>query len=188
MGNYKAFLLKVKAIVNSSNYGATKKASKLAPVVRGWRQYHKYCKMDETRNSLYFTQKRAYKVFNKETNQNRYTSKKLLDVAFPTVPYSENRYYNVKGKKSPFDGDITYWSKRNSILYDGATSKALKRQNHSCTSCGLKFIGEERVHLHHVDGNHNNWKEGNLVAIHKSCHQFLHMSKAVAKNIGSGMR
>jgi RNA-directed DNA polymerase len=176
--NYKTFRKKVKNIVNNSNYGATVKASKLAPVIRGWRQYHKYCKMDGSRNSLYHIQKRAYTVFNKETNQNRYTSKKLLDIAFPTVPYSENKHINVKGEKSPYDGDIAYWSKRNSVLYDGATSKALKRQNHSCDSCELKFLGEQRIHLHHVDGNHQNWKETNLVAIHQSCHQFLHMSKA----------
>ena len=133
--NYKAFRKKVKTIVNNSNYGATEKASKLALVVRGWRQYHKYCKMDGARNSLYHIQKRAYMVFNKESKQNRYTSKKLLDIAFPRVPYSQNKHINVKGKKSPYDGDIAYWSKRNSILYDGVTSKALRLQNHSCNSC-----------------------------------------------------
>ncbi len=35
--NFKAFRQKVKHIVNNSNYGATVKAEKLAPVVRGWR-------------------------------------------------------------------------------------------------------------------------------------------------------
>jgi RNA-directed DNA polymerase len=175
--NYKAFRKKVKTIVNNSNYGATAKAEKLAPVVRGWRNYHKNCKMDGSRNSLYFIQKRAYKVFNRETKQNRYTSKSLLDKAFPPVPYSENRHINVKGNKSPYDGDISYWSERNSKLYSGQTSKALKRQNHSCASCGLKFVGEERVHLHHVDGNKDNWKRDNLEAIHESCHDYIHMSK-----------
>jgi RNA-directed DNA polymerase len=176
--NYKTFRKKVKAIVNNSNYGATQKAKKLAPVVRGWRNYHKYCKMDGARNSLYFIQKRTYKVFNRETKQNRHTSKILLDKAFPSVPYSENKHINVKGEKSPYDGDISYWSQRNSKLYDGYTSKALKRQNHSCASCGLKFVGEERVHLHHVDGNHDNWKRDNLEAIHESCHNYIHMSKS----------
>jgi RNA-directed DNA polymerase len=51
--NYKAFCKKVKLIVNNSNYGATIKATKLASVVRGWRQYHKFCKMDGSRFSLY---------------------------------------------------------------------------------------------------------------------------------------
>ncbi len=118
-----------------------------------------------------------FKVFNKEKKQNRYTSKQLLDKGFPYVPYSENKFVNVKGDKSPFDGDLTYWSRRNSKLYDGTTSKVLQRQNHSCGACGLKFTSEERVHLHHVDGNHNNWKWQNLVAIHESCHDYLHMGK-----------
>jgi RNA-directed DNA polymerase len=64
--NFKAFRKKVKHIANNSNYGAKVKAEKLAPLVRGWRQYHKNCKMDGARNSLYFIQKRAYNVFNKE--------------------------------------------------------------------------------------------------------------------------
>jgi RNA-directed DNA polymerase len=178
--NYKAFRQKVKHIVNNSNYGATVKAQKLSAIVRGWRNYHRYCKMDGSRNSLYHIQKRAYTVFNKETKQNRYSSKKLLDQAFPSVPYSENRHILVIGAKSPYDGDITYWSKRKSKLYDGQTSKALTRQNHSCASCGLKFVDDERIHLHHIDGNHQNWKKDNLEAIHESCHEYKHMSKAKA--------
>jgi RNA-directed DNA polymerase len=175
--NYKAFRQKVKNIVNNSNYGATFKAEKLAPVVRGWRNYHKFCKMDGSRNSLWFINHRAFKVFNKEPKQDKYSVIKLIEKAFPTVPYSENRHINVKGDKSPYDGDISYWSERNSKLYDGHTSKALKRQSHSCTSCGLKFMGFERIHLHHIDGNHHNWKRENLEAIHESCHDYLHMSK-----------
>lgn len=176
--NFKAFRKKIKNIINSSNYGATVKAKKLAPVVRGWRNYHRYCKMDGAKNSLYFTRHRAYKVFNKEQKQNRYTAKELVKSAFPTVPYSENKFVNVKGDKSPYDGDLIYWSKRNSILYDGETSKALKRQNHSCAACKLKFTGNERIHLHHVDGNHKNNSHDNLVAIHESCHDYTHMSKS----------
>ena len=176
--NFQAFRKKVKTIINCSNYGATTKADKLAPVVRGWKNYHRYCKMDGARNNLNFIRQRAFKVFNKETKQNRYTSKKLLKQAFPTVSYSEHKFVNVKGDKSPYDGDLIYWSKRNSKLYDGETSKALKRQNHSCGACKLKFTGNEKVNLHHVDGNHNNWSHDNLVAIHESCHGYLHMSKS----------
>ncbi|MDB9323993.1 reverse transcriptase domain-containing protein [Nodularia spumigena CS-591/04] len=176
--NSKSFRKKVKFIVNNSNYGATTKAEKLAPVVRGWRNYHRFCKMDGSRNSLYHIQNRAFRVFNKETKQNRHTSKQLLDKAFPSVPYSENKHINVKGEKSPFDGDLTYWSERNSKLYDNETSKALKRQNHKCGYCGLKMLSQEKVHLHHVDGNHNNWKAKNLLAIHESCHDYIHMGKS----------
>jgi group II intron reverse transcriptase/maturase len=175
--NFKAFRQKVKHIVNNSNYGAVVKAEKLAPIVRGWRNYHRYCKMDGSRFSLWHIQNRAFRVFNKESKQDRYTSKKLLEKAFPAVPYSENKHVNVKGDKSPFNGDIIYWSERNSKLYDGTTSQALKRQDHTCGYCGLKMLSDEKVHLHHADGNHNNWNKNNLLAIHESCHDYIHMSK-----------
>jgi RNA-directed DNA polymerase len=178
--NYKNFRQKVKAIVNCSNYGSLVKTEKLAPIVRGWRNYHKFCKMDGSRFSLYHIQKRTYKIFNKEIKQNRHTSKQLLDKAFPSVSYSENKYVNVKGNKSPYDGDLTYWSERNSKLYDGETSKALKRQNHTCGYCKLKFTSEERVHLHHIDANHNNWKLKNLIVVHQSCHDYIHMGKSAS--------
>ncbi|MBD2534595.1 reverse transcriptase N-terminal domain-containing protein [Nostoc flagelliforme FACHB-838] len=179
--NFKSFRKKVKYIVNNSNYGAKVKASKLAPIVRGWRQYHKFCKLDGSRFSLWHIQHRTFKVFNKETKQDKLSSKKLLDKAFPSVPYSENAFIKVQGNKSPFDGDLVYWSKRNSELYDGATSRQLIKQNHSCGHCGLKLTSEERVQLHHIDGNHENWKPNNLVAVHETCHDYIHIGKKERK-------
>jgi group II intron reverse transcriptase/maturase len=176
--NFKAFRKKVKAIVNNSNYGAKVKAEKLAPLVRGWRLYHRFCKMDGSRFSLWFLNHRAYTVFNKEPKQTRHTSERLIDKAFPAVPYSEGRHVMVQGEKSPYDGNIAYWSARNSKLYNGETSFALKRQNHTCADCGLKFIDEERVHLHHIDGNHANCQKNNLEALHESCHDYRHMGKS----------
>ena len=175
--NYRTFRQKVKDIVNCSNYGAKVKAKKLAPLVRGWRNYHRYCKMDGSRFSLWRTAHRAFKVFNKEKKLNRYKASELIKKAFPAVSRSENRHVNVKGNKSPYDGDTLYWSKRNSKLYDGATSKCLKRQHHSCGHCGLKFMDDERVQLHHIDGNHDNWEPKNLIAVHHSCHQHIHTGK-----------
>jgi 5-methylcytosine-specific restriction endonuclease McrA len=175
--NYKAFRKKVKKIVNCKNIGATVKAKLIAPLVRGWRNYHKHCSMHGTKESLVFMQRRAFRVFNKETKQNRYSSKQLLDKAFPKVSTSEHKHIKVKGNKSPYDGDMLYWSKRKSKLYEGDISKALHRQNHKCKTCGLMFIGDEKIHLHHVDGNHDNWKRDNLVAIHESCHDSIHHTR-----------
>ncbi len=174
--NYRTLRKKVKEVVNNSNYGAEIKAVKLAPIVRGWRNYHRHCKMDGKFN-LWHMNHRAWIVFNKEKKQNRYSVDKLIAKAFPSVPYSENKFVMIKGDYSPFNGDLPYWSKRNSKLYDNYTAKALKQQDHSCGHCGLKFTGDEKVHLHHIDGNHDNWKRGNLVAIHESCHDYIHMGK-----------
>lgn len=176
--NFKTFRQKVKHIVNHSNYGAQVKAQKLAPIVRGWRNYHRYCNMEGARHSLYFIQNRAYRVFNKEAKMNRYSSKQLLDRAFPSVSYAENRHVNVKGEMSPLNGDIAYWSKRNSKFYDGPTSRAIQKQAHRCGLCGLKLLNDEPVKLHHVDGNHNDWKSKNLLAVHASCHSYVHMGKS----------
>jgi RNA-directed DNA polymerase len=178
--NFKKFRQKVKAIVNNSNYGSKVKAEKLAPLVRGWRNYHRFCKIDGSRFSLWFINKRTWKVFNKETKLTRESTTKLTEKAFPKVPYSENSHINVQGEKSPYDGDILYWSERNSKLYDGETSKALKKQNHACGHCGLKLTSEERVHLHHIDGNHDNWKPKNLLVTHESCHHYIHMGKSAS--------
>ena len=180
--NFQTFRKKIKKIVNNSNYGAKVKAQKLAPIVRGWRQYHKFCDMSGAKHKLWFISHRAFKVFNKETKQNRYTSEVLAQQAFPTVSYSENAHIKVKGNKSPFDGDLVYWSERNSKFYDGTTAKQLKKQNHTCGHCGLKLTSEEKVHLHHIDGNHDNWKPNNLIAIHESCHDYIHMSKRRNEN------
>lgn len=106
MDNFNAFKSKVKAIVNSSNCGARVKTEKLAPIVRGWRNYHRYCKMDGSRFSLWFMSHRAFKVFLKETKTNRYEAEELKKRAFPSVAYAENQFVNVKGDASPFNGNI----------------------------------------------------------------------------------
>ncbi|NER32845.1 MAG: RNA-dependent DNA polymerase [Oscillatoria sp. SIO1A7] len=172
--NYRAFRGKVKSIVNNSNYGSKVKAQKLAPVVRGWRNYHKYC--DMSNHTLHGQMTRAFVVFNKEKSNNRYTTKTLLDRAFPPVKWAGCKHVMVAGERSPYDGDVVYWSKRNSKLYDGATAKVLKRQDHRCEACGLSFMPGDKVELHHRDGNHNNWKPNNLEALHSSCHHYHHIS------------
>ena len=131
--NFKAFRQKVKHIVNNSNYGAETKVSKLAPIVRGWRNYHKYCKMDGSRFSLWDLNHRTFRVFLKQKTINRHQAGRMVKTAFPSVSHSENKFVNVKGEKSPFDGDINYWSKRNSVLYDGTTASTLRKQSHMWT-------------------------------------------------------
>lgn len=97
--NYQTFRTKVKRIVNCSNYGATAKAIKLAPLTRGWRNYHRYCKLDGSRFSLWRMEHRTWKVFKKE-KLNRYQVNDLVNKAFPKVSYAENRHVNVAGERS----------------------------------------------------------------------------------------
>ncbi|MEM9922829.1 MAG: reverse transcriptase domain-containing protein [Cyanobacteria bacterium P01_D01_bin.50] len=176
--NFEAMREKVKTIVNNSNYGAEVKAKKLAPVIRGWRNYHRFCNMSNVRDTLWFIAKRAFRVFLSQKSVNQYKAETLVKKAFPTVSWAESKFVCVKGDKSPYDGDIIYWSQRESKLYDGNSAKLLKKQNHTCVKCGMKFLPGEDIHLHHIDGNHDNWKPKNLEMIHQSCHQYTHMSRA----------
>ncbi|NES43129.1 reverse transcriptase domain-containing protein [Moorena sp. SIO2C4] len=176
--NHRKIREKIKHVVNNSNYGAEVKATKLAPIVRGWRNYHSSCDMSSSRDSLWFMNHTANRKFRKEKKVNRYKANELCKKAFPKVGYKQNQHVNVKGTKSPYDGDLVYWSNRNSRLYSDATSTALKKQNHSCGYCGLRFLEDEDVHLHHIDGNHDNWKTKNLLAVDQNCHQQIHWSKS----------
>ena len=175
--NYQEFRRKVKNIVNSSNYGAEDKAKKLTPIIRGWLNYHKYCDLNGFTGRLWQLDHSIFRTFLKEKNMNRYKAERLAKQAFPQPGYKVNGFVMVKGEYSPFNGDVVYWSKRKSKLYEGATAKALIKQHHSCGYCGLKFVDDERIHLHHVDGNHDNWRPKNLLAVHESCHDYIHMSQ-----------
>ena len=176
--NFKRFRDKVKHIVNNSNYGAETKASKLAPVVRGWRNYHKYCKMNGSKFNLWSLNERTRQVFIRQKTINKHQAVELVKIAFPAIRYSENKFVSVRGDKSPFDGDIIYWSKRKNLLYHGYTAKALQKQKHICGHCGLHFVDDERVELHHINGKHNDWDRNNLLAVHRSCHHYIHMSNS----------
>jgi group II intron reverse transcriptase/maturase len=174
--NYQALRQKVKDIVNNSRLGAEAKTKKLAPIIRGWRNYHKHC--DMRKHGLWGLSDATFKRFNKEKKMNRYKAKELILKAFPKVSWKVNKFVQVEGIKSPFDGDIHYWSERNSKLYDGLTAKLLKKQGHKCSYCGYKFQTDEIVHLHHIDGNHNNWKTKNITVVHESCHDYIHSGKS----------
>jgi transposase-like protein len=63
------------------------------------------------------------------------------------------------------------------------TAQTLKKQSFKCKHCNQDFIDNQPVKLYHVDGNHTNWKPGNLAALHKSCHEPIHHQSALAKTL-----
>jgi RNA-directed DNA polymerase len=104
--NFNAFRKKVKDVINCSHLDIESRVAKTAKIVRGWRQYHKYCTMSGKFN-LWGMNKRACKVFNTK-KRNRIVAQALVNRAFPTIPSSENSFINVRGGKTPFDGDLVY--------------------------------------------------------------------------------
>ena len=174
--NYKEFSRKCKNVINNSCMSLADKEKTLKPIVRGWRNYHRFCQMSGSRFSLWFLQKRFHYTLKKTT----LSRQEKVDVAkrtFPVVGYKENAFVNVKTTASPYDGDLTYWVGRNSKNYSGKTVELLKSQNNTCPICGGLLLHDEDVQLHHLDGNHDNWSYVNLSVMHRSCHQYIHMTQ-----------
>jgi RNA-directed DNA polymerase len=81
------------------------------------------------------------------------------------------RHVKVKGEKSPFDGDWTYWASRQAF-YPGVTpwvARPLKRQHGKCLECGLLFMPDDLIEEHHVyhDLGKKKW---HLELLHRHCH------------------
>lgn len=97
--NYVKFKKKVKIVIYNSTYGVTEKGKKLAPIIRGWRNYHKHCNM--SKHNLWKLEYFTWKRFNKMPNLNKKTVTELIRLSFPRVPSSLHKFINVKQDKSP---------------------------------------------------------------------------------------
>jgi RNA-directed DNA polymerase len=91
------------------------------------------------------------------------------------------RHPKVKGHKSPFDGDWTYWTAR--LGKDPTKPKRvcvlMKLQKGRCTVCGLRLRATDVLEVHHRDGNHHHHHSLNLALIHGHCHDFAHRSQVL---------
>lgn len=84
------------------------------------------------------------------------------------------RHIKVKGKASPYDGNLKYWSTRMGKQPGVSTrvSKLLKKQNGKCAHCGLTFREEDVMEIDHIipksKGGKDTYK--NLQLLHRHCH------------------
>jgi RNA-directed DNA polymerase len=87
---------------------------------------------------------------------------------------SVNDYVKVRGDKSPFDGDLIYWSLRLSKHPEMPTTKAklLKLQKGKCAWCNLHFQEGDLLEIDHIKpiscGGKKEWQ--NLQLLHRHCH------------------
>ncbi|WP_293145148.1 group II intron reverse transcriptase/maturase [Okeania sp. SIO3I5] len=166
--------------------------AKLNPIIRGWANYFSTVVSKETYNKLDMLlwkrlwrwasrrhpNKSAKWVKNKyfphckgtrnwELNDGEYILNRHSDV--PIV-----RHIKVKGNKSPYDGDWTYWSSRIG-KHPGVRKEVttlLKRQKNKCAFCGLTFRPSDLVEVDHIKprskGGDNTLKNKQL--LHRHCH------------------
>ena len=86
------------------------------------------------------------------------------------------RHTKVQGARSPYDGDWTYWGAR-LRTYPGLSplkSFLLRLQESRCRLCGLNFMPNDPLEMHHLDGDHDNHCRDNLALLHLHCHDQIH--------------
>jgi RNA-directed DNA polymerase len=87
---------------------------------------------------------------------------------------SSDDYVKVKDDKSPYNGELVYWSSRLGEHPEMPSRKAklLKQQKGKCTWCGLHFRDEDLLEVDHKNplssGGKDEWK--NLQLLHRHCH------------------
>ena len=170
----------------------------LNPVIRGWCNYFKFSDA-QGKNIL---PKQDHLIINKLRAWGRYRCGNLQDarqkyfvkignrdwifatregnanplrlLLHSSFGSSSNDYVKVKGDKSPFDGNLIYWSTRMGRHPEMPTSKAirLKKQKGKCKWCGLHFregdvLEEDHILATALGGKH---EYENLQLLHAHCH------------------
>jgi RNA-directed DNA polymerase len=167
----------------------------LNPRIRGWTNYYRACSAKKTFNrmdhQLYWKLTKWAKWQNPRKScawrKHRYWVRRrsrldFLDGKAALTKYADTlikRHVKVQGHKSPYDGDWAYWidrlgrdpSKPNRVI------ALLKRQQCRCMLCGLRFMTEDRLEIHHQNGNHNDNTPANLVLLHGHCHDDVHRTR-----------
>ena len=167
----------------------------LNPRIRGWTNYHRTCSAKKIFNrmdhQLYWKLSkwakwqnprksctwRKHRYWLRKRNRLDFSDGKATLVKYADTPIK--RHVKVQGHKSPYDGDWAYWidrlgrdpSKPNRVI------ALLKRQQCRCMLCGLRFMTEDQLEVHHRNGNHNENAPANLVLLHGHCHDDVHRTK-----------
>ena len=174
---------KVKETMKDSRFTLEDRIAKCGSLIRGWRNYNQFC--DMSKDDLWAQHLWTWKYIRKQGRYDRQGTTRVIGKAFPSVPWKACSHNNVTGDKSVFDGDLFYWAKRGNKNYSGVSASLLKQQKHKCQACGLSFFSDDKVELHHIDGNHANWSKSNLEMLHRHCHQHkpIHGEARVARNL-----
>lgn len=171
--------------------------SKLNPIIRGWTNYFstkvsseafKYLTHKTVKMLMRWTRRRHPKKPLKWVKNKYFTTHKgyqwtFFDNNFHLLRHSQTpikRWVKVSGKRSPYDGDWIYWSKRMASHPQISNEKSflLKQQKGICSHCKLHFTVNDLLEVHHIDGNHQNWQWNNRTLLHRHCHDKVHKTNA----------
>src|SRR5690606_24420228 len=97
---------------------------------------------------------------------------KFGEIVFDEYDASTNvSWKKVKGARSPYDGDIEYWSTRNSILSGAVSEKVYKKQHGVCPFCNQNLQWYESWERHRKNGDKLDDRLSNIQLVHLRCHR-----------------
>ena len=150
----------IRDLIRVSGMPKDKLVKKILKVMDSKRRFYQYSDLDKVKREWWKLSQYVYRKLGKEV---------------PAPPYHVNGHINVKGDKSPYDGDWKYWVQRNCRRYkENIRARVLRYQKGKCGMCGLPLVENMELHLHHKDGNHANDKLNNLQIVHRACHTLHH--------------
>jgi len=84
------------------------------------------------------------------------------------------RHIKIQGRRSPYDGDWIYWSKRMGRHPEVSerVAKLLKKQKGKCWECGLYFLDGDKMEIDHLVPKRLGGNDAiyNLQLLHRHCH------------------
>jgi group II intron reverse transcriptase/maturase len=181
--NREQMVNKIKTMMRNSRFTVTDRLNKIKVIYRGWFNYHQYSDMSQI--NLWSVRKWTYNYLRKTTKMPTIEIISHIDSLYNGHKYSVNRFSAVRGSRSIYDGNIAYWSKRNSRFYTGPLASALRKQDYKCNSCGLRFLVGDWIELHHKNGRNNDFRISNVEALHRNCHnyQLVHRVKLLQRKM-----
>ncbi|NEQ83334.1 MAG: group II intron reverse transcriptase/maturase [Moorea sp. SIO2I5] len=173
--------------------------SQLKPIIRGWCNYYSSVCSKETFSklgNLLWNKLRRW-GYRRHPNKSRtwVTKKYWGTIGEDNWVFMNNgnnylpkhakteivRHIKVQETRSPYDGDLIYWSTRMRKHPEMTTQKGrlLERQEGKCAHCGLTFRDGDLLEKHHIIPRAlgGNDLDKNLELLHLHCHDVKHGTK-----------
>ena len=185
----KRHLWQLKTILHGSRHKSGRAVVKrLNPIIRGWCGYYRHVSSQAafTRIEHLLAHKLRRWSFRKHPKTGKRALKGKYWDGYTFLGGREQlqhhsktpivRHAKVRGRKSPYDGDWTYWTTRYRTAYRGRSRALALHKLHKgrCEHCGLYFQSGDRAEVHHRDGNRRNSHLSNLALLHGHCHDSEH--------------
>jgi RNA-directed DNA polymerase len=177
--NRRKMINKIKSTLKDTRYTLSDRLKKIKVIYRGWFNYHQYSDMSQV--NLWSISTWVYKYLKKKSKIPHEKVIEHCQSIFNGHHYKVNRYPAARGSLSVFDGNLLYWSRRNSKRYSGPLATVLRKQDYICNSCRLRFTPDDWIELHHINGNNADFRTSNVEALHRSCHHYQSVHSIIRK-------